>query len=85
MLHTKYQGTRHCRFRQEDLVCFPNIKFKTEDKKSNLYSQVPQLTRDTIWESDKIQENTIHKRAKRSALSQPVITCLCKNLSPPGM
>ena len=58
MLHTKYQGTRHCRFRQEDLVCFPNIKFKAEDKTRNRYSQVPQLTQDTIWESDKIQENT---------------------------
>ena len=32
MLHTKYQGTRHCRFRQEDFICFPNIKFKAEDK-----------------------------------------------------
>ena len=44
MLHTKYQGTRHCP-RQEDLVCFPNIKFKAEDKKKrNRYSQAPQRT-----------------------------------------
>ena len=53
MLHTKYQGTRHCRFRQEDLVCFPNIKVKQRAKPRNRYNQVPQLTQDTIWESDK--------------------------------
>ena len=75
MLHTKYQGTRHCRFRQEDLVCFPNIKVKQREKPRNPYNQVPQLTRDTIWESDKPQENTTHQG---SALSQQVITCLCK-------
>ena len=61
MLHTKYQNTRHCRFRQEDLVCFPNLTLKQRTKTRNRYSQVPQLTRDTIWESDKIQENTTHK------------------------
>ena len=85
MLHTKYQGTRHCSFRQEDLVCFPNAKVKQRAKTRNQYNQVPQLTRDTIWESDKIQENTTHKRSKRSALSQQVITCLCENMPPPGM
>ena len=85
MVHTKYQGTRHCRFRQEDLVCFPNIKVKQRAKTRNRYNQVPQLTGDTIWESDKIQENTTHMRAKRSALSQPVIICLCKDMPPPGM
>ena len=78
MLHTKYQGTRHCRFIQEDLVCFPNIKVKQRAKTRNRYNQVPQLTRDTIWESDKIQENTTYKNAKRSALSQQVITYLYK-------
>ena len=30
----------------------------------NRYNQVPHLTRDTIWESDKTQENIKHKRAK---------------------
>ena len=46
MLPTKYQGTRHCRFRQEDLVCFPNIKFKAEDK--NKESIQSSTTTDTI-------------------------------------
>ena len=78
MLHTKYQGTRHCLFRQEDLGFFPNIKVKHRAKPRNRYNQVPQLTRDTILESDKIHENTTQKRAKRSALSQQVIKCLCK-------
>ena len=32
MLHTKYQGTRHCRLRQEDLVCFFQYKNKAEGK-----------------------------------------------------
>ena len=77
MSHIKYQGTRHCRFRKEDMVCFPNIKVKQRAKTRNRYNQVPQLTRDTIWESDKIQENTTYKNAKRSALSQQVITHLC--------
>ena len=61
MLCAKYQGTRHCCFRQEDFVCFPNIKVKQRAKTRNGYNQVPQPTRDTIWESDKIQENTTHK------------------------
>ena len=86
ILHTKYQGTRHCRFRQEDLVCFPNIKFKAEDKNQKLtQSSTTTDPRHHIGESDKIQENTTHKRAKRSALSKQVITCLCKNMPPPGM
>ena len=82
MLHTKYQGTRHCRFRQEGLFCFPNLKVKQRAKPRNRYNQVPQLTRDTIWESDTIQENNTHKRAKRLAPSQQVITCLCKIYPP---
>ena len=71
MLHTKFQGTRHCRFKQEDLVCFSNIKVNQRVKPRNQYNykQVPQLTGDTVWESDKIQENTTYKRAKRSVLS----------------
>ena len=35
----------------------------------NRYNQVPYLTQDTIWETDKIQENITHKRVKRSAFS----------------
>ena len=35
-----------------------------------LDNQVPHLTQDTTWESDKTQENITCKRAKRSALSQ---------------
>ena len=53
MLHTKYQGARHCRSRQDDFfLCFPNIKVKQRAKPRNRYNQVPQLTRDTIWESE---------------------------------
>ena len=36
MLHTKYQGTRHCRFRQEDLVMFSRYKSKAEGKNQKL-------------------------------------------------
>ena len=57
MLHIKYQVTRHCRCRQEDLVCFSNIKVQQRAKPRNQYNQVPQLTRGTIRDSDKIQEN----------------------------
>ena len=38
MLHTKYQGTRHCCFRQEDLGFFPYIKVKQRAKPRNLYN-----------------------------------------------
>ena len=65
MLHTKYQGTRHCRFRQEDLVCFSNIKVKQRAKPRNQYNQVPQLTQDTIRDSDKIQEKKTRTREPR--------------------
>ena len=44
-------------------------------KKANLrkrYNQVPHLTQDTVWESDKTQENISLKRAKRLALFQQV-------------
>ena len=78
VLHTKYQGTRHCCFRQEDLVCFPNIKVKAEDKnQKSIQSSTPIDPRHN-WKREKMQENTTHKSAKRSALSQQVITCLCK-------
>ena len=30
----------------------------------NPYNQLPHLTQDTIWESDKTQENVTYKRAK---------------------
>ena len=30
MLHTKYQGTRLCRLRQEDLFAIPQYKSKAE-------------------------------------------------------
>ena len=42
MLHTKYKGTRHCRFRLVDLVCFPNIKVKQKANPRYRYNQVPQ-------------------------------------------
>ena len=49
---------------------------KKKTKIWNQYNQVPHLTRDTIWESDKTQGNIAHKIAKWSALSQQVITRL---------
>ena len=45
------------------------LESKKEGKIRNHYNQVPYLTPDTKWESDKIEENLTHKRAKRSALS----------------
>ena len=35
----------------------------------NRYNQVPHLSLDIVWESDKNQENVTHMRAKRSAFS----------------
>ena len=48
------------------------LKVIKNAKIRNKYNQVAHLTQDTIWESDKTQENIIHMRAKRSALSQHV-------------
>ena len=53
-----------------------NVKVKEKEKYRNPYNQIPHLTQDTKWESDKTQENTTYKRAKRSALSQQVTTWL---------
>ena len=52
------------------------VKLGREAKIKNRYNQVTHLTRNAIWESDKTQENTTLKRAKRSAISQQVITRL---------
>ena len=51
-------------------------KKKEEGKRSEIdtYNQVPYLTRDTIWKSDKTQENITHKKTERSAFFQQVIT-----------
>ena len=40
----------------------------------NQYNKLLHLTQDTIWDSEKTQGNITHKRDKRSALSQKVIT-----------
>ena len=42
----------------------------------NRYNQVPHLTQDTTWESDKTQESITYKRAKMLALFQQVTTRL---------
>ena len=42
----------------------------------NQYNKVLHLFQDTIWESDKTQENITFKKAKRSALSQQMTTRL---------
>ena len=47
-----------------------------EAKIRNPYDQIPHITQDTIWQSDKTQENITYKSAKRSALSQQVTTRL---------
>ena len=47
---------------------------KEEGKYQESIHQVPHLTQDTIWESDKTQENIAYNRAKRSVLSQQVTT-----------
>ena len=49
-------------------------KLESKAKIKNQYNQVPHLHQDTIWES----ENT-HRRTKRSALSQQVITKAARN------
>ena len=40
----------------------------------NRYNQVPHLTQDTVWESDKYTKNIRYMRAKKSAFSQQVTT-----------
>ena len=42
----------------------------------NRYKQVPHLTWETIWVSDKTQESTTHKKAKTPVLSQQATTGL---------
>ena len=85
MLHTKYQGTRHCHFRQKDLVCFPNIKVKQRAKTGNRYNQVPQLTRDTIWESDKKTRKHQLQESAEISPSPAGDHMPMKNMPPPGM
>ena len=50
----------------------PEINVRKKTKIRNRYNQVPHLTPDTVWESDKTQENITCRRAKRSTLSQQV-------------
>ena len=51
-------------------------KVRKKAKTRNRYNQVPHLTQDTVWESDKNTGNITYKRAKRSALSQQLTTSL---------
>ena len=57
-------------------MCVDTIKVRKKAKIRNRYKQVPHLTHDNVWESDKTQENFTYKRDKRPALSQQVITRL---------
>ena len=57
-------------------VSYRLIKTRKKAKLRNLYNQAPHLTQDTVWESDKTQENITCKGEKRSALSQQVTTRL---------
>ena len=56
MLHTKNQGTRHCCFRQEDLVCFHNIKVKQRVKPRNLYNLETPIGKVTKYKKTPRQE-----------------------------
>ena len=55
------------------------LRFREVRKKAKIRNrchQLQNLAQDSIWESDKTQENITQKRAKRSALSLQVITRL---------
>ena len=67
MLQTKYQGTTHCRFRQEDLVCFPSIKFKAEDK--NQKSIQSSTTTDPRHHMGKCQNTRKHNTQESQEIS----------------
>ena len=47
-------------------------KIGKEAKFWNRYNQVPHLTQDAVWESDKYTKNIRYRRAKKSALFQQV-------------
>ena len=52
------------------------IKLRKMAKIRNRNNQIPHMTQDTIWESDKTQEHITYKRAKRSAPFQQAPTRL---------
>ena len=62
-----------------------NLKVRKKAKIRNRYNQVPHLIRDTIWESDKTQENITYRGAKRSAHSQQVTMHACQKSGSPHM
>ena len=53
-----------------------NLKLKWKAKIRIRYNQihVSLMNQDTVWESDKTQENALYKRANRPALFHQVIT-----------
>ena len=57
-------------------TCRMDVKVRKGATISNQYNQVPQMTKDTTWESDKTQENITYMRANRPALSKQVTTRL---------
>ena len=57
-------------------VLYPLIKVRKKANIRNRYNQAPHLTQDTVWESDKTQENITYKGEKRYHLSQQVTTRL---------
>ena len=48
------------------------LKVRKRAKIRNRYNQIPHLTRDNVWESDKTQETITYRRAKRLVISQQV-------------
>ena len=55
---------------------FKLFKVRKNAKIRNRFSQVPYLTQDTVWESDKTQQHATYRRAKKTALSQQVTIML---------
>ena len=66
MLHTKYPGCRLCGFIREDFFMFSLCKVRTTAKIRERFNQVPHLTQDTTWESNK---NTINITNKSQEVS----------------
>ena len=56
-------------------LIMPSTKVK-KAKIRNRYNQVPHLSQDIKWESDKNKKNITHRRGKRSSLFHQVTTKL---------
>ena len=75
MVSSRYKNPRNIHVQCSPFITNTVIKVK-KAKTRNLYNQVPHLTQDTIWESDKNTRKHHIRESQRSALSQQVITRL---------